>query len=502
MKKSNITRYLCAAAQNDHNFRNQFLENILNERYRVINIPEGVDLVSIAKHCINARHRELIRNIVIAILFLIEWKICELGGSCDSNSIHDFFSTPSFPSFGKMIWDIFLPSSFLSFFFFFLVWMIIVVEVWITRYQIIAKYLLKHNFNDVISTNKSEAKIRNKFSGIIDEENSNVVIYSGFSPFIGSGENIKDWSFTLDISKSKEDVKSLQKPKIFTVEEIYSYIDSDINKLNLQEISIQDKIFVNGQCIRGDDRFLPNPVRRPLTQVSASTIEEFVGGQSDSIRYYKCIRINSWQQEVTLSVFLRFFKLHQNLFVETSYFFLPPLKEEYHKIDRIQPRPTWRQLLKIFPETFLTAIGLFQFTIFILIGNLFKSIIIWNRQRVNQHLIRENPMFDYGASTSLRELSSSDSYNHYFQKTDGEMYLKLIESQILASIINFLDAHDIDTSDLQTKQNTILNNGVIVAGGSFKTKNLSVGERATSVINNMTKAVSSLTITTSRNNQN
>ena len=102
-------------------------------------------------------------------------------------------------------------------------------------------------------------------------------------------------------------------------------------------------------------------------------------------------------------------------------------------------------------------------------------------------------MFDYGASTSIRELAASNLYSHYFQKLDKEMYLKLIERQILDSIINFLDAHNIDTSDLRARQDTILNNGVIVTGGSVEAQNLTVGERAKSVMNNMTQAVSSVT---------
>ena len=284
-----------------------------------------------------------------------------------------------------------------------------------------------------------------------------------------------------------------QKPESFTVEELYSYIDSDIKKLHLQGTSIQDKIFVNGQEIRGDERFLPDLFRRPLTQVDSSTLKEFVGGQSDGIRHYKCIRIISWQGEIILSVFLRFLKLRQNLFVEASYFFLPPLKQEYRKIDGIQPNPTWRQLIQILQETFVKSLFLFPFAIFLLSGELFRPLARWNQRRSNRRLIRENPMFDYGASTSIRELAASNLYSHYFQKLDKEMYLKLIERQILDSIINFLDAHNIDTSDLRARQDTILNNGVIVTGGSVEAQNLTVGERAKSVMNNMTQAVSSVT---------
>jgi len=485
MKKSNTTRYLCAAAQIDRTFRTQVLEKILDEEYRVISIPAGVDLLAVAKHCLDAKRRKLIRNIIISILFIIAW--ISAYGSISSGFEYGY--TDPFSAFFLSIF-----SSFFSFYFL-LAWAAVVFETWMTRYQIIAKSLLKQNFNPdgATLTPEAEAEIRRKLSGVTNEEECNVVIYSGFSPFVGSGTDIGGWSFTLDMSKGKEEMRIAQKPESFTVEELYSYIDSDIKKLHLQGTSIQDKIFVNGQEIRGDERFLPDLFRRPLTQVDSSTLKEFVGGQSDGIRHYKCIRIISWQGEIILSVFLRFLKLRQNLFVEASYFFLPPLKQEYRKIDGIQPNPTWRQLIQILQETFVKSLFLFPFAIFLLSGELFRPLARWNQRRSNRRLIRENPMFDYGASTSIRELAASNLYSHYFQKLDKEMYLKLIERQILDSIINFLDAHNIDTSDLRARQDTILNNGVIVTGGSVEAQNLTVGERAKSVMNNMTQAVSSVT---------
>jgi hypothetical protein len=335
MKTSNTTRYLCAAAQLDRTFRTQVLEKILDEEYRVISIPAGVDLLAVAKHCLDAKRRKFIRNIVISILFLMAW----IRAYWQLSFGYYGYLDPASALFLSII------SSFASFYFF-LAWVAVVFETWTTRYQTIAKHLLKQNFSpdSITLPPEAEAKIRRKLAGVMNEEECNVVIYSGFSPFVGSGKDIGGWSFTLDISKGKEEMKVVQEPEPFTVQELYSCIDSDITRLHLQGTNIQDKVFVNGQEIRGDQRFLPDPFHRPLTQVDSSTLEEFMGAQSDEIRHYKCIRIIGWQGEIILSVFLRFLKLRQNLFVEASYFFLPPLKSEYRKIDRIQPNPGSKQV--------------------------------------------------------------------------------------------------------------------------------------------------------------
>lgn len=162
-------------------------------------------------------------------------------------------------------------------------------------------------------------------------------------------------------------------------------------------------------------------------------------------------------------------------------------------IDQIQPNPTWRQLIQLLQESLIKSLLLFPGAIFLVDGELLRPLTRWNQRRANRRIIRENPTFDYGAVTSIRELASSNEYRHYFQKLDREMFLKILERQILDSITNFLDVHNIDTSDLRAREDVILNNGVIVTGGSVAAQNLTVGERAKSVMNNMNQAVSSIT---------
>ena len=100
--------------------------------------------------------------------------------------------------------------------------------------------------------------------------------------------------------------------------------------------------------------------------------------------------------------------------------------------------------------------------------------------------IKSNYAFNYGAITSLRErVSDSNEYNRYFQKLDQEMYLKSIERRIVDGLSKFLDGKNIDTSDFKETRSTILNHGVMVSGGSVQAQNLTVGERAKSIISNI-----------------
>ncbi len=46
----------------------------------------------------------------------------------------------------------------------------------------------------------------------------------------------------------------------------------------------------------------------------------------------------------------------------------------------------------------------------------------------------------------------------------------MLERSILDSTIDFLEAKNVDTSDLKERKTTILNSGVIVSGGSIEAK--------------------------------
>jgi hypothetical protein len=104
----------------------------------------------------------------------------------------------------------------------------------------------------------------------------------------------------------------------------------------------------------------------------------------------------------------------------------------------------------------------------------------WEQEKMKR-IIRETTNFNYGAITSVRELASPSTYNEYLQQLDQDMYLKIIENVITDSLCEFLEAKNIDISELNDRRDAIVNNGVIVSGGSIKVTNFSVGQQAKSV---------------------
>jgi len=139
--------------------------------------------------------------------------------------------------------------------------------------------------------------------------------------------------FPVDTTKGKQEGVTTLKPKTFQLDEIYTYVNDALKDLDLAgksqfcgSVSFEDKLYVNGQEIRNDMRFLREPFGRPYNQISEQLIEQFMLEPTQNMHFYKCIRLTSWDGEMILSIFYRFVLIANTLYVETDYLLLPPGK--------------------------------------------------------------------------------------------------------------------------------------------------------------------------------
>jgi hypothetical protein len=288
-------------------------------------------------------------------------------------------------------------------------------------------------------------------------------------------------------------------PLLVEIGDLYQRVGDEIGVLNLERVTVEDKVYVNGQDIRGDQRFLTNPLARPRVKVDPGVITTAMQQGSHQVRHYRCIRVVDWSGELVLSIFLRFSKLSHNLFVEASYFLLTPVKEKYHSVDTMAAKPSFRKFAEFFVYSALVSIFLLIWAAFKVLTKLQHSLTHWSQKREERKTILENPSFDYGATFSIRQWASSESYRRYFQMLDKEMYLKVLEKNILDSILSFLEERNVDVSDLKQRQTTILNNGVMISGGSLSADSLAVGQGARSVAGKVTQMASKAVATAAGN---
>jgi hypothetical protein len=243
-------------------------------------------------------------------------------------------------------------------------------------------------------------------------------------------------------------------------------------------VTLDDRLYADGRRVAEDPALLPDRFERPVTSVSPADVAAAVGQAGEHVRYYKVIRVIGWGGEVVLSIFLRFLKVERSLFVEASYFLLPPLNDACHVIDRIHPSPSGRDNLRLLWESVLATPLLWARAPVAVAGSMTAPLRYEWRARRLRRQVEENPDFDYGATTTVRDQQKSADYRQYFQQLDRDLYVKVVERQLLDSLCNFLVAHHIDTAQVRQRGTTILNNGVMMTGGVIRAQNFAVGAHA------------------------
>jgi hypothetical protein len=446
LKYTETTRYLCAAAHLQKDFREHVIRQIVEEDHRAIGECINVDVASVVKHCLAARRRETLRNITLLVIILL---------------------------FVLFLLTLQLKFCLLCLI---MVWIVVFVELWICHYTIVARKLTRARYQPDVVNFPLDPKLKQKIS---ETQNANVVIFSSYTPFVGSGHKLKGWHLTLNITKGKQELEKPALPPLpFKLLEIYEYLTEAIKDLNIDGLSIKDKLYVHGEEIRDDQRFLDDPFARPHVQVEPSLVRTFLEKPTQSIRYYKCLQVMPRKGELVLSIFLTFFKSGPFLHIRTEYFLLPPLQEIYYEVNAIHPNLETGMIWQLLKTSIATAPRQWILSPV----ELFKSLLLPLQHQIElvsiRKQIRKNRSFDYGAKNSFRQDASASLQRRYFDSLDADMHATIIERQILESMVEFLDKKNIDLIELKKQQTTILNNGVFMTGGTLNAENVAVGDNA------------------------
>lgn len=310
----------------------------------------------------------------------------------------------------------------------------------------------------------------------LPSEEQNLVVYSGFVPFVGAGADLGGWSFSVAVDKPRESLGSRAEPQPFRTPQLYAAIRTAVTNMGIDGLDVRDMCFVHGSDIREDREILPDEFGRPVQSVSAQRISRYSEASDSRVRHYQWIRVRDWGNDLVVSYFLRCAIRGQSLFVEIKRFLLTPLADQYRTIDSLGGA-NWRSTTALLTGS-LIAGPLYPIYSFVaLTGKLLRGLneFFDSEGRERRRQIRDSPLYNYGTDTALRQQLSSNRYVHYFQKLDGDFYSKVLERTILDEIVSFLDEHDIDTSDIRERQTTILNSGIIVQGGDVNAEALAVG---------------------------
>ena len=443
--KSQTTRLLCASAfLAGSGFREQILGYLENENHGVS--PElGVDMDLVARVCRQAK--SWARRIDVHLLLVF------IGGA-----IVAVFN----PVIGAVV---FVAASAILWF----------RHSHVEKNRLIAQFR-RNEFTQCDPEKIAKVELDGAAQSALAREDQNLIVYTGFSPFVGAGTNLGGWSFVVDISKPSSNLGYSGNVVPFEIDEIYDAVTDRIAKADLNGLEVKDFFFASGREIRDDRDILPDIFGRPLQRIDPERAQQYVAGSDARIRHYKWIRVHDWGQELIMSYFLRC-SLHGNsMFVEITRFILTPLADAYRQIDALKEPGAAETIGAFILALFAGPVrGVFSPLVLFTRMNEALGQMFGGKEKARRKLIADNPQFDYGAGQGFRQALSSNEFAHYFQKADGDFYRKMLDQTLLDGFVEFLEAHGIDTCELRERQTTIMNSGIIVQGGDVSAESLAVG---------------------------
>lgn len=297
-------------------------------------------------------------------------------------------------------------------------------------------------------------------------QHGNVVNYSGYTPFVGFGEELWTWHVTLPLYPRPDnpghDLRA-QGPG-FTVSQLlthlqrglYDYLDDSPGFKRLPGLELSHQVFIEGRDTRQPTHFITE-----LAQLGLPTDLRVI--QDDPTlpmrNYLKC-QVNAWDGELVTTVLVTAALQGETLHIEFVGYVLPPTREDFHVFEDRSHTSGFAIAADV-----LKAVGRLPLHI----GR--SPAVLW---RLSRDAIRAaarggalpeeiTGRRDNGARVSVRELGTDLDVQHYFQEHDSVKYISILQAQIIEHATAFLEQY-VDASELKRRKETIVNNTVINNG--------------------------------------
>ena len=436
------TRYLSAATQIDIKYAESVVRRVINEPFRSLAPTFGVDVSVVAKWALKSLRTRALRDRVLAAMFV-------------------FIVVVSVLSF---LWPqilIMLPIVL------FIAWQAVSLE-YLERIHILTQKMLRDRFDPDDAPRAHSDRDRTRLEEVEKRRDGNLVVFSGHSAFIGSGQRLHYQRILLDVSRGREDEEGTPvKPDEFTSQDLHAAIvrafDGEIGLAkSLANIKVYERLFVNGLHIQGNDQLLPNSLRSPPTSVDRSLLIAATLRPTAEARSYVCVEMPGWQGQLVVTMFIRAVHTGDSLYVDWTFQVLPPLKDQFLQIDRLYETSRYRQV----STSLLTGIRMVVPALF---SSPFKVVRTWRlpriarrRQAHQSHAIRKGYVFDYGAQQSIREDACGTRRRHYFLARDETMYLLLAQQTLTRAVRVFLKDHNVYLEQFDDQVKIIFDNSIKV----------------------------------------
>ncbi|MFI7550255.1 hypothetical protein ACIBQ2_10930 [Micromonospora sediminimaris] len=297
-----------------------------------------------------------------------------------------------------------------------------------------------------------------------NQQEGNTTIFSGYSPFIGSGVRLSTEGFALRMVGGAEDFEE-PRPEgereyqevPFAAVDLIAHVERSVGELafasdpehRLAGLTVTRRIFTAG-----------SETTQLKSRTSASDVERFIREPADANRHYLACQVNSWDGELVTTVYVHYALQGRALYFEVDTFALAPCRDEFRVVDDVSSigavpylKVGWRALMDA-PATVAAAPR-----------SLFRAGWRALTRRLSGPADPRRG-FDRGARISVREMATLDIVRNDFQMQDVAKHKKIITRRIVAATLDFLVTRGVDVTEFRQSSRVLINSG-IYAGGNI-----------------------------------
>jgi hypothetical protein len=438
---SHADRYLCSAVHLSDGFAGYVFDELTGDSLHALGPSPGMDLVALARHARLglARHRR--QHLLLTAV---------LAGTA-------LLVLPALTASGSAVTAV----------------LMVLVGGWIAGFVVLfvhrlAGYRMAVAVRDAAVPPRDlapplDAGLENHLAA---QMSSNVVVFSGGEPFVGSGRLLTRWKLNVNCTRSAQPGTPVRS---FTAADLHKELTLAARRTGIPGLEVRNRLFVAGTALEDVPGLHPDPMRRPLTSVGPAALRAGIIQPQPSNRTYLCLRKVSWGGDLVVEVYVRVERTAAYLFVEHHAYVLLPLREELC-VAAYLPRDFARRVVLRCLAWTLRELRRSPGQVLRELGREVRQTRFAGRQR---RQARRSPHYDYGARNGLREDAASDERIGLFQYADEDRDLGILRQAMLESIFDFLGAHGIDTSEFARQQTSIVTQSISI--GSITNGNTVIG---------------------------
>ncbi|WP_147449575.1 hypothetical protein [Actinomadura pelletieri] len=380
----------------------------------------------------------------------------------------------------------------------------------------------------------------NALARVRASQNGNVTLCEGDNPFLGAGDprspNAKVWSVILELDRraptllgepASPDPSALdQDAAPATVDPVVMHDRIRAKLLQMRDESAPGDdgkrplptnerihglvtgwhVVARGRCVqrpRPVDAFtrddyeghpLIDPTGpTPFSVASQETVEAAIRHPQGGVRCFQRVSVGvqgqsirtpdgrvvapAEEQDAAMSAFVHLAVEGRMLYARFVVTVLPPVHDQFKIVDQLPVwgggRLVWNAFRLAFPRVLLTAPLLGPFRLVSALWRIIREASAADAPGDP----RTDLVHEYGARISVRELVADADARDLFQELDVDKYTRLIERRVNEALLDYLgDECGIDVSTYRTQASVIMNQGVIMTGGTLAGQ-VAVGER-------------------------